>query len=157
MKVSLIDGVAGKGILVVGLAYEDGKKSSLVIESGDLVLDSKPLLETLKTMGASGKADEVIKIPALGFQLLVFTGLGKVSRKYPHELLRRAAGAASRSLAGNEAIAFSLPDHDLASLNEISCYFHHNSYFSGQVCRGKGDSGARNYCWRVHRARKKLG
>ena len=120
MKVSLIDGVAGKGILVVGLAYEDGKKSSLVIESGDLVLDSKPLLETLKTMGASGKADEVIKIPALGFQLLVFTGLGKVSRKYPHELLRRAAGAASRSLAGNEAIAFSLPDHDLASLNAIS-------------------------------------
>lgn len=120
MKVSLVDGVGAKGILVVGLAYEDGKKSSLVIESGDLVLDSKPLLAILKSIGASGKTDEVIKIPAPGFQLLVFTGLGKVSRKYPHELLRRAAGAATRALAGNEAVAFSLPDHDLLSLNAVA-------------------------------------
>lgn len=109
MKVTLADGVASRGILVVGLAHEDGKKPSLVIESGDLVLDSKPLLDSLKTMGASGKADEVIKMPTAGFQLLVFTGLGKVERKYPHETLRRAAGAATRSLAGNEAVAYSLP------------------------------------------------
>jgi len=120
MKVTFADGVASKGILVVGLAYEDGKKPSLVIESGDLVLDTKPLLETLHTMGATGKADEVIKIPAAGFQLLVFAGLGKVSRKYPHEFLRRAAGSATRSLAGNEAIAFTLPSLDLQSVNAIA-------------------------------------
>ena len=120
MKVTLADGVAGKGILVVGLAYEDGKKPSLVIESGDLVLDTKPLLDSLKTMGATGKADEVIKIPTAGFQLLVFTGLGKVTRKYPHEALRRAAGAATRSLAGNEAVAYSLPSPDLQSVSAIA-------------------------------------
>lgn len=120
MKVTLADGVAGKGILVVGLAYEDGKKPLLVIESGDLVLDSKPLLDCLKTMGATGKADEVIKIPTAGFQLLVFTGLGKVARKYPHEALRRAAGAATRALAGNDAVSYSLPSPDLQSVSAIA-------------------------------------
>lgn len=120
MKVTLADSLASKGILVVGLAFEEGKKPSLVIESGDLALDTKPLLEMLKTMGATGKPDEVIKIPTAGFQLLVFTGLGKASRKYAHEVLRRSAGAATRSLAGNEAIAFSLPTVDLHSVEAIA-------------------------------------
>lgn len=120
MKVTLTDGVASKGILVVGLAFDDGKKPSLLIESGDLVLDSKPLLEALITMGATGKADEVVKFPAAGFQLLVFSGLGKVARKYPHETLRRAAGAATRSLAGNDAVSYSLPTSDLASVSAIA-------------------------------------
>ncbi len=120
MKVTLADGVASKGILVVGLAFDDGKKPSLVIESGDLALDSKPLLEALITMGATGKVDEVVKFPAAGFQLLVFSGLGKVARKYPHETLRRAAGAATRSLAGNEAVSYSLPTSDLASVSAIA-------------------------------------
>lgn len=120
MKVTLADGLASKGILVVGLAFEEGKKPSLVIESGDLALDTKPLLEMLKTMGATGKPDEVIKIPTAGFQLLVFTGLGKASRKYAHEVLRRSAGAATRSLAGNDTIAFSLPTVDLLSVGAIA-------------------------------------
>ena len=120
MKVTLADGVARKGILVVGLAFEEGKKPSLVIESGDLALDTKPLLELLKTMGASGRPDEVVKIPAAGFQLLVFTGLGRASRKYPHEALRRAAGAATRSLAGNETVAYSLPTPNLLSVGAIA-------------------------------------
>jgi leucyl aminopeptidase len=120
VKITLVEDVAKKGILVVGLSFEDGKKPSLIIESGDLVLDTKPLLEILRTMGASGKADEVIKVPLAGFDLLVFTGLGKVSRKYPHEVLRRAAGAATRSLAGNESIAYSLPTHDIQSVRALA-------------------------------------
>ena len=120
MKVTLADTVVSKGILVVGLAYEEGEKPSLIIESGDLVLDTRPLLESLKAMGASGKADEVIKMPATGFQLLVFTGLGKVARKYPHELLRRAAGAATRALAGNDAVGYSLPAPDLHTVSAIA-------------------------------------
>ena len=120
MKVTLADGVATSGILVVGLAFDGGENPSLVIESGDLALDTKPLLELLKTMGASGKPDEVIKVPAAGFQLLVFTGLGRTSRKYAHEVLRRAAGAATRSLAGNDAVAYSLPTPDLQSVEAIA-------------------------------------
>ena len=120
MKVTLADGIASKAILVVGLAFDDGRKPSLVIESGDLMLNTKPLLETLKAMGATGKADEVIKMPAEGFQLLAFTGLGKAARKYPHETLRRAAGAATRSLAGNNTVAYSLPTPDIESVNAIA-------------------------------------
>ncbi len=120
MKVTLADGIANKGILVIGLAFDDGKKPSLIVESGDLVLDTKPLLEALKTMGATGKADEVLKLPAAGFQLLVFTGLGKVARTYPHEILRRAAGAATRSLVGNSAVSYSLPTPDLQSVSAIA-------------------------------------
>jgi leucyl aminopeptidase len=120
VKVTLADGVASKGILVVGLAFDEGKKPSLVIESGDLALDVKPLLELLKTMGATGKPDEVVKIPTAGFRLLVFTGLGKASRKYAHEVLRRAAGAATRSLAGNDLVAYSLPTPDLQSVAAIA-------------------------------------
>ena len=120
MKVTLTENVASKGILVVGLAFEEGKKRSLIIESGDLVLDSKPLLEMLKKIGANGKADEVIKVPAAGFDLLVFTGLGKAARKYPHETLRRAAGAAMRSLAGNESVAYSLPTGNIESVRAVA-------------------------------------
>ena len=120
LKVTLVEDVANRGILVIGLAYGEGKKPPLVIESGDLVLETKPILDSLKAMGATGKADEVIKIPSSGFQLLVFTGLGKVSRKYPHEALRRASGAATRALAGNDAIAFSLPTPDLQSVSAVT-------------------------------------
>ena len=120
MKVTLADDVASKGILVVGLAIGEGKKPSLIIESGDLALDTKPLLELLQTLGASGTADEVVKIPTAGFRLLVFTGLGKASRKYSHEVLRRAAGAATRSLAGNDAVAYSLPTPDIQSVSAIA-------------------------------------
>jgi leucyl aminopeptidase len=120
VKVTLTEHVASKGILVVGLAFDEEKKRSLIIESGDLVLDTKPLLEILKKIGATGKADEIIKVPAAGFDLLVFTGLGKVARKYPHETLRRAAGAATRSLAGNESVAYSLPTADIQSVRALA-------------------------------------
>lgn len=141
VKVTLADSVASKGILVVGLAFEEGKKRSLIIESGNLVLDTKPLLEMLKTMGASGKADEIIKAPVAGFDLLVFTGLGKVARKYPHEALRRAAGAATRALAGNESVAYSLPTVDITSVRAIAEGAVLGSYnFEIFKSRTKGDA-----------------
>ena len=91
-------------ILVVGLAHSPsqrkGGKPTLIIESGDLALDAKSLEEILGDMGATGKADEVIKIPGNSVRLLVFTGLGKASSTYGHELLRRAAGAASGRASG---------------------------------------------------------
>jgi leucyl aminopeptidase len=47
-------------ILVVGLAISNKK---LQIESGSSQIDSASLLATLNAMGATGKADEVIKLP----------------------------------------------------------------------------------------------
>jgi leucyl aminopeptidase len=100
-------------ILVVGLAQgapaRKGAKASLVIESGDLALDTKSLEEILIDLGATGKADEVIKIPGNSVRLLVFTGLGKASTSYGHETLRRAAGAAARVLTNQKSATFALP------------------------------------------------
>jgi leucyl aminopeptidase len=100
-------------ILVVGLAQgtpaRKGAKASLVIESGDLALDTKSLEEILVDLGATGKADEVIKIPGNSVRLLIFTGLGKASTSYGHETLRRAAGAAARVLTNQKSATFALP------------------------------------------------
>jgi leucyl aminopeptidase len=100
-------------ILVVGLAQgtpaRKGAKASLVIESGDLALDTKSLEEILVDLGATGKADEVIKIPGNSVRLLLFTGLGKASTSYGHETLRRAAGAAARVLTNQKSATFALP------------------------------------------------
>ena len=100
-------------ILVIGLAQgaspRKGGRPTLIIESGDLALDTKSLEEILTDIGATGKADEVIKIPGNSVRLLVFTGLGKASSSYGHELLRRAAGAAARTLSNQKSATFALP------------------------------------------------
>ena len=104
-------------ILVVGLAQgtpaRKGAKAALVIESGDLALDTKSLEEILFDLGATGKADEVIKIPGNSVRLLIFTGLGKASTSYSHETLRRAAGAAARVLTNQKSATFALPVRNL--------------------------------------------
>jgi leucyl aminopeptidase len=111
-------------ILVVGLAQGPaagkGGKPSLVIESGDVALDVKSLEEILTDMGATGKADEVIKIPGNSVRLLVFTGLGKATPQYGHELLRRAAGAASRALVNQKSATFALPAKDLDGVSAVA-------------------------------------
>ena len=68
----LSDGIIKDEILVVGLSHKklarDGKVN-LVIESGDIALDSKKLLPILADMGATGKSDEVIKVPGVTTRL----------------------------------------------------------------------------------------
>lgn len=119
-QVRLADGTVTDGVLVVGLAHGEGKNPPLFIESGDIVLDTKPLLIALAAIGATGKAEEVIKLPGNAFRLLVFSGLGKQQRRYPHEVLRRASGSATRALAGNVEVSYSLPAPDLLSVNAIA-------------------------------------
>ena len=114
--VKISDGVVKDEILVLGLASTNSK-GGIAIEAGDMALDTKTILSQLVDMGATGKADEVVKLPGSHVRLLVFTGLGKKSSTYPHEVLRRAAGSAARSLAGNSAATFSLP---APSLREVS-------------------------------------
>ena len=106
------DGVLKDEILVLGLASVD-TQGAIAIEPGDLALDTKSIMASLIDMGATGSADEVIKIPGSAARMMVFTGLGKKSNSYPHEVLRRAAGAASRALVGNNSATFSLPNPDI--------------------------------------------
>ena len=118
VQIHLTDTALTEEILVIGLARKGGKR--LVIESGDIALDTKTLLATLADVGATGKSDEVIKLPGTTMRLLVFTGLGNHHRNYPPEILRRAAGAATRELAGNARVAYSLPAADLAAVAAIA-------------------------------------
>jgi leucyl aminopeptidase len=123
--IRLSDGIVKDDVLVVGLASKSSKSSkagatSLQIESGDLAIDTKVLMQALSDLGATGKADEVIKVPSTSTRLIVFTGLGKASTHYDHEVLRRAAGAAARALAGNSSATFSLPAKNAAAVKAVA-------------------------------------
>ena len=97
-----IDNTDIDDILVIGFSRESGKagKKTLSIHSGDVKVDHAPLVEALNDLGATGAADEVIKLPGSTTKLVVLTGLGETQpqSRFAHETLRRAAGAASRSL-----------------------------------------------------------
>ena len=117
--IHLTDGIIKDEILVVGLSYKKGK-NSLSIESGDVALDSKKILPLLADLSATGKADEVLKIPGTTTRLLVFTGLGEHKASFDDETLRRAAGAAARELAGSSAATFSLPAKKVSAIGAIA-------------------------------------
>lgn len=117
LKIS--DGVVKDEILVLGVASTNSK-GGIAIESGDMALDTKAIISQLVDLGATGKADEVVKLPGSHVRLLVFTGLGKKASNYSHETLRRAAGAASRALAGNDSATFSLPTNSLAEVAAVA-------------------------------------
>ena len=68
----------------------------------------------LATLGVSGKAGEVTRLPAgneIGAQLLVLVGLGKpgADGTYSADAVRRAAGAAARAVPNATSVAVSLP------------------------------------------------
>ena len=75
------------------------------------------LADILRTVGATGKPDEVVKIPSMGripAGLVVATGLGKPEDDGPSaEQVRRASGAAARSLAGTARAVTTLSTVDL--------------------------------------------
>lgn len=77
-------------VLVVGLGTVNKK---LQIQSGAAQVDSTALLLSLNAMAATGKVDEVIKLPGKTTKLIVFTGIGKIESIFDPEVLRRAAGS----------------------------------------------------------------
>ena len=119
----LSDGIIKDEILVVGISFKSasGKgQGALVIESGDIALDTKKVLATLSDMGATGKSDEVLKIPGTSTKLLVFTGLGEHKATFADETLRRAAGSAARALSGHTSATFSLPSKKVSAITAIA-------------------------------------
>ena len=117
LKIS--DGVVKDEVLVLGLASTNSK-GGIAIESGEMAIDTKTVLAQLVDMGASGKTDEVIKVPGTHVRMFVFTGLGPKATQYSHETLRRAAGSASRALAGNASATFSLPAKTLPEIAAVA-------------------------------------
>ncbi|MFI6747300.1 leucyl aminopeptidase [Actinomadura luteofluorescens] len=96
---AIVIGVAPAG---AGAAPADGAHAL------DRAMDGR-LADALGALGATGKAGEVTRLPSLGAvpaKVIVAAGLGEDPSA---EDLRRAAGAAVRSLAGTARVAVALP------------------------------------------------
>ena len=102
---------------VIGLSATAGK---LKIESGAVTVNEKALLDILKNLGATGKSNEIIKVPYSNPQTIYFTGLGETSKSYDPENLRRAAGSAARELAGQSTATFALPASTIAQISAVA-------------------------------------
>ena len=81
------------------------------------------LTSALDLVGATGSSDELQRIPAVNgvtAKSVGFVGLGKVRGQVPAETLRRAAGAATRQLAGTTRVALALPADDADAVGAIA-------------------------------------
>ncbi|GAA4230059.1 leucyl aminopeptidase [Actinomadura meridiana] len=88
-------------------------------EDLDRALDGR-LAEALTALGATGKVGEVTKLPALGAvtaTVIAAVGLGESPSA---EDVRRAAGAAVRSLAGTARVAVALPTASAADVENVA-------------------------------------
>ncbi|HEU4675479.1 MAG TPA: leucyl aminopeptidase [Motilibacteraceae bacterium] len=86
---------------------------------------ARDLVKALAAVGATGKAGEVVKVPAagLGAPVVVAAGLGDAPARgtsFDLEVLRRAAGAAVRSLAGTGKVALALPADDAGTAGAVA-------------------------------------
>nr|WP_233157870.1 leucyl aminopeptidase [Actinokineospora bangkokensis] len=105
-------GGAGQG----GLALAPGS------EAVDAAFDGG-LVELLTALGATGKADEVVKLPSLGklrATVVVAAGLGRTAAdgSVTAEQVRRAAGAAARAIGSSARAATTLSAIDLQATVE---------------------------------------
>jgi leucyl aminopeptidase len=105
--------------LVVGVADREGTPALL----DDAALPAglgETLRRALGPLGVTGEADQVLRIPAgdgVAARVVVLTGVGEAAAGRPGlEALRRAAGAAVRSLEGCRSAALLLP---AASVDEL--------------------------------------
>ena len=93
--------------VVVGVhSSADGPRLAAGADAVDAALGGR-LYDALRALGATGRADEVLRIPTLGladFPLVVATGLGAVDAADPAEAARRATGAALRALTGQRRV-----------------------------------------------------
>ncbi|MFA1547433.1 leucyl aminopeptidase [Actinomadura chokoriensis] len=85
----------------------------------DRAMDGR-LADALTALGATGKAGEITRLPSLGAvtaKVIVAAGLGEDPSA---EDLRRAAGAAVRSLAGSARVAVALPAESAESVGAVA-------------------------------------
>ena len=82
------------------------------------------LTSSLAGLGVTGAADQVHRVPTAGSSagtaapIIALTGVG--AAKPSLEALRRAAGAATRSLAGTATVALALPADDAATVAAVA-------------------------------------
>lgn len=108
-------------VLLIGIGSSD---DGIVLTGGTAALDAAlggKLVETLTALGAKGSPGEITRLATLGATTaptVVAVGLGSAGEHdYTQEALRRAAGAAVRTLAGTSTIATTLA---MANLEETT-------------------------------------
>jgi leucyl aminopeptidase len=109
--------------LVIGTIQ--GPDGPLLAPGAEAVADALDgrLLELLVSVGAAGKADEIVKLPTMGrlaAGVVLATGLGRPAADgtVSAEQVRRASGAAARALSGVKRAATVLSTIDLGAAVE---------------------------------------
>jgi leucyl aminopeptidase len=132
--------------LVLGTVAVDGS-AALAAGHGLPRAAATQITAGLSALGATGAADEVVKltaIPGVAAPVVVLAGLGEgegKSTSFPTELLRRAAGSALRSLTSGK-VAVALPAADTASTAAVAEGAALGAYRYAGV-RGSGANGAK--------------
>jgi leucyl aminopeptidase len=129
-------------VLVVGLHKgDDGPRLAPGAESVAAAWDG--LAETFATLGATGAAGAVVKLPSLGkvaAPLIVAVGLGKPGNEgeFASETIRRAGGAAVRAAAGHDSVAFAIDiDADELALGAMLGGYRFAGYKSKPIAASK--------------------
>ena len=94
--------------VVIGLTSDN--KVSLLADSIPKASATK-IASALRAVGATGAIDEVVRIPAgslASAEVIVAVGVGSAASGVSTERLRRAAGSATRSLAGFNKVAIAI-------------------------------------------------
>jgi leucyl aminopeptidase len=111
--------------VIVGTVQSDSDVGGVALAPGSERVDAAfdgTLAEILRSVGATGKQDEVVKIPSMGkipAGLVVAAGLGRSTGDGPGaEQVRRASGAAARALAGTRRVVTTLSTVDLQATVE---------------------------------------
>ena len=100
--------------LIVGVTREGLREIRIEIpaSTGLSTAERRRITESLTHLGATGKADEVHRLPAVtGFAspLIVCVGLGTSGADITAEALRRATGAGTMALGSIEKVAVAMP------------------------------------------------
>lgn len=106
--------------VVVGVAQQDGAPS--LLGAAWLPKDLRTsLTRDAAALGVTGAPDEVRRVPGIGTKapVVVLVGVGSADALTP-EVLRRAAGAATRELAGTASVALTLPAEDEERLAAVT-------------------------------------
>jgi leucyl aminopeptidase len=110
-------------VIVIGTVQgEDGLTLAAGSDVANAAFDGK-LADVLSTLGASGKAEEIVKVPTLGklaAGVVLAVGLGKPDANggVSAEQVRRASGAAARASSGTDRAFSTLSTIDLQAAVE---------------------------------------
>ncbi|MDP7724308.1 leucyl aminopeptidase [Mycobacterium sp. TY814] len=108
-------GVGSSVLLVPVVSTGDKDEPGATVAAGTALLPAEAVAEIeagLKALGATGGSEQVhrLVVPSLPVASVATIGLGKKRDEWPADLVRRAAGAAARSLGTAEAVITTLAE-----------------------------------------------